>query len=101
MAGNKKGPVYIRDEIRQEAERREPVRRDWAVARGRMWPISIPPLSFVKRKELSKALSASPCVAPVCAVFGEESCCYTEGRTKSNYHTPSRCNFRLRGRQRS
>lgn len=49
--------------IRQEVECREPVRPDWAVARGRMWPISIPLPSFVKRKELSERLSASVCVA--------------------------------------
>lgn len=50
--------LYVGEVIRQEAECREPVRPDWPVARGRMWPISIPPLSFVKRKELSKRLSA-------------------------------------------
>lgn len=55
MTGNKK----TQHVIRREVDCREPVVPDRAVARGRMWPICIPLLSFVKKKELSKRVSAS------------------------------------------
>lgn len=63
-----------------------------------MWPNSIPPLSSVKRKELSKRLSAYVCVVCVCILASCEELC---PREKNNYHTPSSRNCSLHRRERN